>query len=316
MLKGLPRFIATTETAKHRVFTFLDADTIAEHGTISIGTDDAYVLGVLSSRIHVVWSLAAGGRLGVGDDPRYNKTKCFDPFPFPDCGERAKQRIRDIAEELDAHRKRTIATHPKLTITAMYNALDALRAGRALTVAERATHEASLGTVLAEIHDQLDTAVADAYGWAPDAADEEIIGAVVELNAQRLHEERLGTVRWLRPDFQRPAATQLSHPGLTATPSSSERGAQPERRSWPAKLSEQLNAVRSVLGRGIAWQADDVARAFADSELGEVTAVLESLVVLGLAVAVQDVAGGVSWKGGDRLASVRPPAHDRHTETA
>ena len=32
--------------------------------------DDAFYLGVLSSRIHVVCSLAAGGRLGVGNDPR------------------------------------------------------------------------------------------------------------------------------------------------------------------------------------------------------------------------------------------------------
>ena len=44
----------------------------------------AAMLGVLSSRVHVAWALAAGGRLGVGNDPRYNKTRCFETFPFPD----------------------------------------------------------------------------------------------------------------------------------------------------------------------------------------------------------------------------------------
>lgn len=306
MLKGLLRFVATTETAKHRVFTFVDADTIAEHGTISIGSDDAYVLGVLSSRIHVVWALAAGGRLGVGNHPRYNKTKCFDPFAFPTVGDAKKQRIRDLAEELDAHRKRQIAKHPKLTITAIYNALEALREGRRLTEVERATHDASLGTVLAEIHDQLDAAVADAYGWPVDASDEDIIESVADLNAQRLDDERHGNIEWLRPDFQKRAATQLSHPGLTEVVTTTRTSAPAERRSWPPKLSDQVAAVRNVLGRGVAWQADEVARAFDGADLEAVNAVLESLAVLGLAVAIHDEKA-IVWKGGDRLASVRPP---------
>ncbi|WP_369690176.1 hypothetical protein [Ectopseudomonas oleovorans] len=33
--------------------------------------------------------MAAGGRLGVGNDPRYNKTRCFETFPFPDAPPRA-----------------------------------------------------------------------------------------------------------------------------------------------------------------------------------------------------------------------------------
>jgi hypothetical protein len=48
---------------------------------ICIALEDAFALGVLSSRIHVTWALEAGGTLE--DRPRYNKTVCFDPFPFP-----------------------------------------------------------------------------------------------------------------------------------------------------------------------------------------------------------------------------------------
>ena len=51
----------------------------------------------------------------------------------------------------------------------MYNVLEKLRTGEALTQKEREVHEQGLVSVLAEIHDSLDEAVLDAYGW-PDLA--------------------------------------------------------------------------------------------------------------------------------------------------
>jgi hypothetical protein len=80
--------------------------------------------------LHVIWALRAGGWLGVGNDPRYSKSRCFDPFPFPDANNIQKQKIRVIAEELDAHRKRVLAGHPHLTLTGLYNVLEELRGGK------------------------------------------------------------------------------------------------------------------------------------------------------------------------------------------
>ena len=102
-IRGVERYIATTETSKHRFFRFLDPSTIPDHMVVAIALDDAYALGILSSSIHVLWSLAAGGRLGVGNDPRYNKSRCFDPFPFPVSTESQQARIRELGEALDAH---------------------------------------------------------------------------------------------------------------------------------------------------------------------------------------------------------------------
>ena len=96
-LRGLPRYIATVETAKHRVFQFLDAAVLPDNMLVAIGLDDGYILGVLSSRHHVTWALRAGGWLGVGNDPRYSKSRCFDPFPFPATDDLQKHRIRQIA---------------------------------------------------------------------------------------------------------------------------------------------------------------------------------------------------------------------------
>jgi len=78
VLAGLRRYIATVETAKHRFFTFLDRSILPDNMLVNIGLEDAYFLGVLSSRVHVVWALAAGGTLE--DRPRYNKTRCFVSF--------------------------------------------------------------------------------------------------------------------------------------------------------------------------------------------------------------------------------------------
>ena len=66
VLKGLPRYIATVETTKHRTVQFLGGETLPDNMLIAIGLDDAAALAVLSSRFHVTWALTAGGRLGVG----------------------------------------------------------------------------------------------------------------------------------------------------------------------------------------------------------------------------------------------------------
>lgn len=165
MLRGLPRYIATVETAKHRVFQFLDAEIAPDNMLVCIALADAYALGVLSSQVHVVWALAAGSRLGIGNDPRYNKTRCFDPFPFPAASPEQQTRIAQLAEELDALRKRQQAAHPALTLTGMYNVLAKMRSGEALTAKDKAIHDMGLVAVLRQLHDELDHAVLTAYGW-------------------------------------------------------------------------------------------------------------------------------------------------------
>jgi hypothetical protein len=216
MLNGLRRYVATPETAKHRIFVFLNTHIVAEHPLIALALDDAYNLGVLSSRVHVAYSLASGGTLE--DRPRYNKSRCFDPFPFPDCTEPQRDRIRKIAEELDAHRKRVQAQHPGLTLTGMYNVLEKLRANQPLTTKEKLIHDQALVSTLKQLHDDLDAAVFDAYHWPRTLTDAEILERLVALNAERAREEAAGQIRWLRPDYQIPLV-QKSIPGGTRSPS-------------------------------------------------------------------------------------------------
>src|SRR3546814_20694639 len=91
------------------------------------------LLGVLSSRIHALFSSRLGGRHGVGNTPVYN-TKCATAFAFPtDPPDKRKPQIREEAEALAALRKRLLAVHADLTPTTLSNVLEAFREGRALT---------------------------------------------------------------------------------------------------------------------------------------------------------------------------------------
>jgi hypothetical protein len=199
--KGLRRFIATSEVAKHRVFVFYDLpECLADGSLAAIALEDGYFLGVLSSRIHELWSLSTGGTLE--DRPRYQNGPCFLPFPFPAATDAQRQKIRKLGEALDAHRKKQQAAHPGLTITGMYNVLEKLRSGEELTAKEKKIHDDGLVSVLKKIHDDLDAAVFDAYGWPATLSDDEILERLVALNHERAAEEQRGLVRWLRPEFQ------------------------------------------------------------------------------------------------------------------
>ncbi|MFN9468705.1 MAG: DNA methyltransferase [Pseudanabaena sp.] len=162
-LQGLNRFIVTVHTAKHRAFIFLDKSVIPDATIVVFALDDSYYLGILSSSVHVIWTLASGGTLE--DRPRYNQTRCFNPFPFPDATLEQKEKIRQLGERLDRHRKQVQAEHPEITITGMYNLLEKLRKGEDFTDKDREYNNKALVSTLKQIHDELDNAVLEAYGW-------------------------------------------------------------------------------------------------------------------------------------------------------
>lgn len=287
-LHGVSRYIATIETAKHRVFQFLPMSILPDNKLACITLDDAYALGVLSSRFHVPWAIASGGRLGMGDDPVYVKSRCFDPFPFPaDVLEPLKDRIRAEAEALDALRKRVLAEHEDLTLTKLYNVLEALREGRTLTDVERDMHDRGLVTLIRHHHDAIDALVAQAYGWPADLSDEDILTRLVTLNKERAAEEAKGLVRWLRsefqaPDYQAPITQMLDL--VEAAPVLPDNVI-----PWPGSLPEQVSAVQQVLSAASTpLGPQDVARAFKGKRASTVRPVLDALAGIGMARRLKD----------------------------
>ncbi len=246
-LAGLSRYVATVETAQHRTFQFLDAAILPDNRLICFALDDAAALALLSSSVHVCWALATGGLLE--DRPIYTKSKGFDPFPFPDPDEATRARLRALGEELDATRKTVQAEHPDLTLTGLYNVLEKVRAGAELTPAEADVKSRGRVLILKDLHDQIDRATADAYGWPYDLSNEEILERLVALNAERAKEEAAGHVRWLRPDYQIPrfakgaASAKTGELDLGAQVVAIDKGLP----AFPKDKGEQVMAIRAVL---------------------------------------------------------------------
>ncbi|GLR64965.1 class I SAM-dependent DNA methyltransferase [Marinospirillum insulare] len=304
--EGLTKYIATVQTSKHRYFTFLNSEIVPDDKLIAIALSDAQCLGVLSSRVSMLWALVAGGALGAGNDPVYNKGKCFEAFPFPTLNDEQSVKIAKLAEQIDTHRKRQQAAHPNLTLTGMYNVLEKLRAGEELTEKDKTTHQEGLLSLLRELHDDLDTAVFEAYGWSdlaeklvgkpgattplPDKpaeqaeAEEELLMRLVALNKQRAEEEAKGIVRWLRPDYQAPDDVQEQADLALETVAASKPKAiaAKDKASFPKTLPEQLKVLREALTEG-SYTLESLAETFKRKPTKSIEEGLQSLAAVGLA---------------------------------
>ena len=172
------RFIATLRVSRHPIFVFVEKKYLPDVRLIFFAREDDYFLGVLQSRLHVIWYLEAGTRHGVGNDPTYITTTCFETFPFPwppgkePVGDARVERIAEAARRLVALRDEWLNPAglsdkelAKRTLTNLYN----LRPDW-----------------LAAAHAELDTAVAAAYGWPADLSDEEILERLLAENLRRV----------------------------------------------------------------------------------------------------------------------------------
>ena len=168
-INGLGRFIVTPTTAKHRLFTWLQKGVLPDHSLIVVARDDDYTFGVLHSKLHEVWALQTGTQLETR--PRYTPTTCFETFPFPQPTGEQRAAIAEAARRLNELREGWLNPEgaaeselKKRTLTNLYNARP---------------------TWLQQVHQQLDKAVFDAYGWPDDLADPEILERLLALNLER-----------------------------------------------------------------------------------------------------------------------------------
>jgi hypothetical protein len=263
-LGSLAYYTATVRVAKHRFFVQLSTQVWPDSRLYAIARADDTTFGILSSRIHEVWSLAQASMHGVGNDPTYNAKSCFETFPFP-AGLTPRDTAHQRTEVLDggaqipaglestflkqnqplafiksalSATKSIVTTTPETTLREQASAiaqaahrLNALRenwlnppewtqripevtplgmdhspyperilprndlseadlkalAKRTLTNLYNQKSEGQAPWLQAA-HEQLDQAVAAAYGWAdysPAMSDEEILKRLLALNVER-----------------------------------------------------------------------------------------------------------------------------------
>ena len=168
-LGGLPRFLSTPRVAKHRVFVWLPPAVLADSATIVFARDDDYFFGVLQSRFHEAWALRQGTSLE--DRPRYTPTTTFETYPLPIPSEPQRATIARAAADLERLRNQWLNPNgasagelKKRTLTNLYNERPAW---------------------LANAHAALDVAVAEAYGWAAEIPEDEVLSRLLALNEKR-----------------------------------------------------------------------------------------------------------------------------------
>ena len=328
VLEPLDRYIATVETSRHRFFQFLDANIRPDNRLICIGVSRSCLLSVWSSRLHIIWTLAVGGVLE--DRPIYTKSSTFAPFPVALMDEGAELRL--LGDRLDSFRKARLADHDFLIMTTLYNVLERVRELEngcdvpPLSAKERDIHEAVLISVLKDIHDDIDRAVFEAYGWADlipalvgkpgatapsphktaeqEEAEEDLLARLVDLNRERAADERRGIVRWLRPDYQIPKLGHKVRKPEEAVQAEADLPV-PEpadgKPAWPRDGLDQIGVVRDMLGRAPAPLAPEaLSAAFRGTSSARrkkrVEQVLQTLVAAG--VAQQGIDG---QEGGSRF---------------
>ncbi len=201
----------------------------------------------------------------------------------------------------------------------MYNVLEKLRSGEPLTAKEKVIHEQGLVSVLKQIHDDLDAAVFEAYGWPTTLTDEEILERLVALNHERAEEESRGIIRWLRPEFQNPESSSGVQKSLTLeddtdsddedlddsddSTSKTKRGKKKpaagkgkpkvdlpaKKLDWPKSLPDRIRAVRTELeSLRQPINSDEMASRFLRAPKIAVAEILETLVAVGKARSTDD----------------------------
>jgi hypothetical protein len=173
--QNMTYFIAPSHS---KWFIFLPAKTdwLPNNSTTIIASDDFYVLGVLTSKVHRQWVKAQSSTLE--DRTRYTHNTCFETFPFPQLdpktstkAKQAIEKIRATMQELHQYRSQQMESK-QWGITKLYNSY---------------FHEPA--SQLYKLHAKLDKLVLQAYGFSED---DDILSKLLELNMQLGDREKQG----------------------------------------------------------------------------------------------------------------------------
>lgn len=236
----LSRCLVNSQVSKHLVFAFQPTNRIFAHTLYVYPLPANTAFAVLQSRIHEPWARLLSSSMKT--DLRYAASDCFETFPFPQPDPRSViPALEKLGEQLyNARAQYMLDTQQGLTKT--YNALKDPACNDPRIVSLRALHE------------QLDAAVLQAYGWsdlavppfcarsdADKQAHETFKNAVIDrlfaLNAERAaEEERLGLGKVVKGKAlaQAPANTneaEASGPSLKKAKGTRATAAKSERSS-------------------------------------------------------------------------------------
>jgi hypothetical protein len=213
-IQPLPRFIATVNVSKHRLFVWMTSPTLPDHALFIFARSDDYSFGILHSRLHEVWTRAQGTQVRERESGfRYTATTCFETFPLPACSAEIRTLIGTAASELDDLRNRWL-NPPEWTRESVLefpgsangpwgryvknsdeSGNGTVNYPRLFPKDDKAASQLAKRTLtnlynerpawLELAHRKIDDAVFAAYGWDPTLSDEDILSRLLALNQER-----------------------------------------------------------------------------------------------------------------------------------
>ncbi|MEY3067451.1 MAG: hypothetical protein RLZZ532_4243, partial [Cyanobacteriota bacterium] len=169
-LIGLSCYFAIPKIIKYILFQPVDISILPCEANMVIASQDFYILGILTSKIHRIWVKAKSSTLK--GDTRYTNTTCFETFPFPQTAtKKIVEKIRETMIKL--HEYRTEQMEKKQWgITKLYN-----------------NFFTEPSSQLYKLHQQLDKLAMEAYGFNPD---DDLLEKLLKLNLELAEKEERG----------------------------------------------------------------------------------------------------------------------------
>ena len=148
--------MVSSENRKYIPMAYLNSDVIPTNQIQTIPDATLYHFGVLTSRVHMAWVRTIAGRLK--SDYRYSKDIVYNNFVWPSVNEKQKSKIELTAKKILEAREK----FPDSSLADLYDPL---------TMPEE----------LLKAHNANDAAVCEAYGFAKDISEEEIVSELMKL---------------------------------------------------------------------------------------------------------------------------------------
>ena len=100
-----------SERREYMPFGFVTPDIVISDAAQVIYTNEMYVFGIISSKLHLAWIKASCGK--IKEDPRYSSALGYNTFPVPNLTDKQKSTINthvfNVLEEREKHSEKTIA---------------------------------------------------------------------------------------------------------------------------------------------------------------------------------------------------------------
>ncbi len=144
---------------------FLDSNTVISDLAFAVYDAAPWIFAILTSRIHMTWVRAVGGRLKM--DYRYSGQLCYNTFPMPPLTPAQKTTLEKHVYQVLAEREQ----HSEKTLAELYD-------------------PEKMPEGLRRAHHELDLAVEECYRTKPFESDEERLEYLFKLYEKMLAEER------------------------------------------------------------------------------------------------------------------------------